>query len=124
MSDHHSSVSQSASGKRKSSSGQSQRPSELSSLELIDQCLASLPEGDERIAFLYQLRHRLIELTTSTQQHEAERTKMQSVIEKLTAPANRIGTLVSQPAEGVARIMVGGAEYYANVDPRMEGDVP
>lgn len=122
MSDHHSSVSQSSSGKQKASSGQSQRLSELSSLELIDQCLASLPEGDERIAFLYQLRHRLIELTTSTQQHEAERTKMQSVIEKLTAPANRIGTLLSQPADGVARIMVGGAEYYANVDPRMEGD--
>ena len=122
MSDHHSSVSQSSSRKRKASSGQSQRLSELSSLELIDQCLASLPEGDERIAFLYQLRHRLIELTTSTQQHEAERTKMQSVIEKLTAPANRIGTLLSQPADGVARIMVGGAEYYANVDPRMEGD--
>jgi proteasome-associated ATPase len=122
MSDHHSSVSQAASEKRKASSGQTQRLSELSSLELIDQCLASLPEGDERIALLYQLRHRLIELTTSTQQHEAERTKMQSVIEKLTAPANRIGTLVSQPAEGVARIMVGGAEYFANVDPRMEGD--
>jgi proteasome-associated ATPase len=122
MSDHHSSVSQSASGKRKSSSGQSQRPSELSSLELLDQCLASLPEGDERIAFLYQLRHRLIALTTATQQHEAERTKMQSVIEKLTAPANRIGTLVNQPADGVARIMVGGAEYYANIDPRVEGD--
>ena len=79
MSDHQSSVSQSASEKRTASSGQTQRLSELSSLELIDQCLASLPEGDERIALLYQLRHRLIELTTSTQQHVAERTKMQSV---------------------------------------------
>jgi proteasome-associated ATPase len=122
MSDHHSSAPQSASEKRQASSGQPQRPSELSSLELIDQCLASLSEGDDRIALLYQLRHRLIELTTSTQQHEAERTKMQSVIEKLTAPANRIGTLVSQPDEGVARIMVGGAEYYANVDLQMEED--
>jgi proteasome-associated ATPase len=64
----------------------------------------------------------LIELTTSTQKQEAERTKMQSIIEKLTAPANRIGTLLSEPDHGVARIMVGGAEYYANVDPRMEGD--
>jgi proteasome-associated ATPase len=122
MSDHQPSVSQPASDKPKAFSRHSQRPSELSSLELLDQCLASLPEGDERIAFLYQLRHRLIELTTSTQQHEAERTKMQSVIEKLTAPANRIGTLVSLPDEGVARIMVGGAEYYANVDLQMEED--
>ncbi len=92
MSDHLSPVPPSASDKRKTASGQTQRLSELSSLELIDQCLASLPEGDERIPFLYQLRHRVIELTTSTQQHEAERAKMQAVIEKLTAPANRIGT--------------------------------
>ena len=122
MSDHQPSVSQSDSGKPKAFSRHSQRPLELSSLELLDQCLASLPEGDDRIALLYQLRHRLIELTTSTEQHEAERTKMQSVIEKLTAPANRIGTLVSQSDEGVARIMVGGAEYYANVDLQMEED--
>ncbi len=91
-------------------------------LELIDQCLASLPEGDQRIPLLYQLRHRLVEQATSSQQQEADMKKMQSVIEKLTAPANRVGTLLGQPEEGVARIMVGGAEYYANVDPRIEGD--
>jgi proteasome-associated ATPase len=91
-------------------------------LELIDQCLASLPEGDQRIPLLYQLRHRLVEQATSSQQQEVDMKKMQAVIEKLTAPANRIGTLVGQSDEGVARIMVGGAEYYANVDPRIEGD--
>ena len=124
MSDHLSPVPPSASDTRKTVAGRTQRLSELSSLELIDQCLASLPEGDERIAFLYQLRHRVIELTTSTQQHEAERTKMQAVIEKLTAPANRIGTLIELPEAGVARIMVGGAEYFANLDPRLEGEIP
>ncbi len=124
MSDHLSSDSSSASDKLKTSSGQGQRLSALSSLELIDQCLATLPEGDERIDILYALRHRLIEMTTATQQHEAERTKMQTVIEKLTAPANRIGTLIGLPEEGVARIVVGGAEYYANVDLQLEGDEP
>ncbi len=124
MSDHLSPNPQSATDKRKASSGHTPPFSELSSLELIDQCLASLPEGDERIALLYQLRHRFLELTTSTKQHETERTKMQSVIEKLTAPANRIGTLIGLPEEGVARVMVGGAEYYTNVDLQLEGDVP
>lgn len=124
MSDHHSSIPQAGPEKAKASRGHTQRPSELSSLELLDQCLTSLPEGDERIALLYQLRHRFIEMTTATQQHEAERTKMQAVIEKLTAPANRIGTLIELPEEGVARIVVGGAEYYANVDLQLEGDVP
>lgn len=124
MSDHLAPVPPSASGKRKTASGQNNRLSELSSLELIDQCMASLPEGDEKLALLYQLRHRVIELTTSAQGHEAERTKMRAVIEKLTAPANRIGTLIGLPEEGVARIVVGGAEYYASVDLQLEGDVP
>ena len=76
------------------------------------------------LLFLYQLRHRFIEITTTTQQHESERTKMQAVIEKLTAPANRIGTLIGLPEDGIARIIVGGAEYYANVDLQLEGHVP
>jgi len=124
MSDHHSSIPESGPEKAKASRSQTQRLSELSSLELLDQCLASLPEGDERIALLYQLRQRFIEMSTATQQHESERTKMQAVIEKLTAPANRIGTLIGLPEKGVARIVVGGAEYYANVDLQLEGDVP
>ncbi|TKB73475.1 MAG: AAA family ATPase, partial [Nitrospira sp.] len=33
--------------------------------------------------------------------------------------ANRIGTLLEIPADGLARIVVGGAEYYTNVDPRV-----
>jgi proteasome-associated ATPase len=124
MSDHLSPVPQSDSRNQKDSVRQNQRVSELSSLELIDQCLVSLPEGDERIALLYQLRHRFIEITTATQQHESERSKMQMVIEKLTAPANRIGTLIGLPEDGVARIIVGGAEYYTNIDLQLDGDVP
>ena len=124
MSDHQSSASPPASNQSQASQGHSTRSSNVSALELIDQCLASLPEGDERIVLLYQLRHRFIELTTVTKQHETERTKMESVIEKLTAPANRIGTLIELPEKGVARIVVGGAEYYANVDLQLEGDVP
>ncbi len=124
MSDHQSPVSPRASNQSQASQAHPTRSSNVSALELIDQCLASLPEGDERIALLYQLRQRFIELTTATKQHETERTKMQAVIEKLTAPANRIGTLIGLPEKGVARIVVGGAEYYANVDLQLEGNLP
>jgi proteasome-associated ATPase len=55
----------------------------------------------------------------ATQQREAEFKKVSDVVAKLTAPANRIGMLLELPGEGLAHIMVGGAEYYANVDPRM-----
>ena len=124
MSDHLSAAPQASSDKRKTALPKIQKVSDLSPLELIDQCLTSLPEGDEKIALLYQLRHRLIELTTSAQGHEAERTKMQAVIEKLTAPANRIGTLIALPEKGVARIVVGGAEYYANIDLQLAEEIP
>ena len=45
--------------------------------------------------------------------------KLNEVVAKLTAPANRVVLLLEVPAEAVARIVVGGAEYYANIDPRL-----
>jgi proteasome-associated ATPase len=88
-------------------------------LELIEQCLASFPDADPRQKLLYKLRHAVILSQTANQQREVEFKKVSEVIAKLTAPANRIGTLLDLPGEGLARIMVGGAEYYANVDPRV-----
>jgi proteasome-associated ATPase len=88
-------------------------------LELIEQCLASFPENDPRQQILYKLRHSVMLTTASQQQRDAEFKKISEVVAKLTAPANRIGTLLDLPGEGLARIVVGGAEYYANVDPRV-----
>jgi proteasome-associated ATPase len=88
-------------------------------LELIEQCLASFPEGDARQKLLYKLRHAVTLSQAAQQQRELEFKKVGEVVAKLTAPANRIGTLLEVPGEGLARIVVGGAEYYANVDPRV-----
>ncbi len=88
-------------------------------LELIEQCLASFPEGDARQKLLYKLRHVVTQSQAAQQQRELEFKKVGEVVAKLTAPANRIGTLLDIPGEGLARILVGGAEYYANVDPRV-----
>ncbi|SPP63456.1 AAA family ATPase [Nitrospira lenta] len=88
-------------------------------LELIEQCLASFPENDPRQQILYKLRHSVMLSAASQQQRDAEFKKISEVVAKLTAPANRIGTLLDLPGEGLARIVVGGAEYYANVDPRV-----
>ncbi|MBX3331922.1 MAG: AAA family ATPase [Nitrospira sp.] len=88
-------------------------------LELIEQCLASFPEGDARQKLLYKLRHAVTLSQAAHQQRELEFKKVSEVVAKLTAPANRIGTLLDVPGEGLARIVVGGAEYYANVDPRV-----
>lgn len=88
-------------------------------LELIDECLATLPDDDPRQKLLYRIRHRLLQDEVAHQQRDAELQKLTGVVEKLTAPANRIGMLLDIPSEGASRILVGGAEYYANVDPRV-----
>jgi proteasome-associated ATPase len=88
-------------------------------LDLIEQCLAAFPEGDARQKLLYKLRHAVTLSQAAHQQRELEFKKVSEVVAKLTAPANRIGTLLDVPGEGLARIIVGGAEYYANVDPRV-----
>lgn len=88
-------------------------------LELIEQCLALFPEGDARQKLLYKLRHAVTLSQATHQQRELEFKKVGEVVAKLTAPANRIGILLDVPGSGLARIVVGGAEYYANVDPRV-----
>jgi proteasome-associated ATPase len=91
-------------------------------LELLEQCLALFPETDPRQKLLYKLRHAVMLSQAATQQREAEFKKVSDVVAKLTAPANRIGMLLELPGEGLAHILVGGAEYYANVDPRVASD--
>lgn len=96
-----------------------QRETGADPIELVEQCLASFSDDDPRRKILYKLRHAVVLNTAALQQREAEFKKISEVVAKLTAPANRIGTLLEIPAEGLARILVGGAEYYANVDPRV-----
>jgi len=98
---------------------QREHSSKADPLVLIDECLATLPEDAPQHAVLYKIRHQLLQEGVSQQQREAEIKKLQSVVEKLTAPANRIGTLLDKPQEGVARISVGGSEFYANIDPQL-----
>src|SRR6185503_6577191 len=88
-------------------------------LELIEQCLALFSETDPRQKLLYKLRHAVMLSQAANQQREAEFKKVSDVVAKLTAPANRIGMLLELPGDGLAHIVVGGAEYYANVDPRV-----
>jgi proteasome-associated ATPase len=93
-------------------------------LELIEQCLALFPESDPRQKLLYKLRHAVMLSQAANQQREVEFKKVSDVVAKLTAPANRIGMLLELPGDGLAHIVVGGAEYYANVDPRVaDGDL-
>ena len=86
---------------------------------LLDECLSMLPDASPQQERLYRIRHRLLQEADVHERREMELKKLGTVIEKLTAPANRVGTLLNVPTEGIARIVVGGSEFYANIDPRL-----
>ena len=88
-------------------------------LYLIDQILASTPQEDPRHPLLYTLRNKVLEGDLTFQQTQGEIKKLNQVVEKVTAPANRIGTLLGVPTPELAHIAVGGADYYTNIDPRL-----
>ena len=94
------------------------------SLQLIHHLIAETPPEDRRRRWLLELRRSILsdegEFSERIQaiQQEALRihAEMEAQIEKLTSPANRIGTLLGLPKEDIARVIVGGSEYYANLD--------
>src|SRR5207302_4102213 len=45
--------------------------------------------------------------------------KLEEVIKKVTSPANRIGTFLGAVSKETGHIVVGGADYYCNIDPRI-----
>lgn len=89
-------------------------------LGLIDRCLAALPEGDPKQKWLYRIRHLVLQEERTRRETESESQKLKGVVEKLTAPANRIGVVVGVPGSEAVRLVVGGAEYWAGVDPRLD----
>ncbi len=98
------------------------------SLQLIHHIIAETPVDDRRRRWLLELRRSILSDEGEFQerihaiQQEALRihAEMEAQIEKLTAPANRIGTLLGLPKEDIARVIVGGSEYYANIDPELK----
>src|SRR6059058_138335 len=88
-------------------------------LDAFDRVIASLPPGDP-------IRRELLDLRPDVSDHEetiAEAgrmiEKLEEVIKKVTSPANRIGTFLGATSNDTAHIVVGGADYYCNVDPRI-----
>src|SRR6266850_2020965 len=92
---------------------------EFDLLDRVDLLIATLPPGDA-------LRRELLDLRMEISQREeilieARQTieKLEEVIKKVTSPANRIGTFLGSVGKDTAHIVVGGSDYYCNVDPRI-----
>jgi len=92
---------------------------ELSPLERIDRAIASVPPGHPLQRELIDLRASLSETEGTMAEARQAIEKLEQIVQKLSAPANRIGTFLNAPNAETAQIVVGGADYYCNADPRL-----
>src|SRR6266508_2563152 len=92
---------------------------EFDLLDRIDLLIATLPPGDAIRRELLDLRMEICQREEVFVEARQTIEKLEEVIKKVTSPANRIGTYLSNPSRETAHIVVGGADYYCNVDPRI-----
>jgi proteasome-associated ATPase len=92
---------------------------QISLLEAFDRAVASLPSDNFARERLLALRAEIAAQEEMVGDAREMIEKLEQVIKKVTSPANRIGTFLGSPARDTAQIVVGGADYYCNVDPRI-----
>src|SRR5213596_60559 len=85
----------------------------------IDLLIATLPPGDAMRRELLDLRMEICQREEVFVEARQTIEKLEEVIKKVTSPANRIGTFLGSVGKEAAHIVVGGADYYCNVDPRI-----
>src|SRR5881227_1478404 len=88
-------------------------------LDSFDQLIASLPPGDPVRRDLLDLRPQISDQQETMVEARRMIEKLEEVVKKVTSPANRIGTFLGATSKDTAHIVVGGADYYCNVDPRI-----
>src|SRR5438874_755488 len=94
-------------------------PSPENLLDSFDQAIGSLPPGDPVRRELLQLRPQILDQQETMVEARRVIEKLEEVIKKVTSPANRIGTFLGATSRDTAHIVVGGADYYCNIDPRI-----
>jgi proteasome-associated ATPase len=88
-------------------------------LDAFDRVIAALPPGDPVRRDLLDLRPQIFDQQETMVEARRMIEKLEEVIKKVTSPANRIGTFLGATSKETAHIVVGGADYYCNIDPRI-----
>lgn len=109
----------------RSSGGEGDRPrgpeTAYRAVSLVDRILGLVGSEDPRIVnHLLLLRHQLE--TDEAQFDEAQKVlaEYEEAYQKLTSPANRIGTFLGSLEDGSASVALGDTEYICAVDPKLE----
>jgi proteasome-associated ATPase len=93
--------------------------SNLPLIDKLDRVIAALPPGDPIRRDLLDLRTHVSDQSQMIGEARQMIEKLEEVVKKVTSPANRIGTFLGAISKDTAHIVVGGADYYCNVDPRI-----
>ncbi len=89
-------------------------------LDTLDRLIAALPPGDMVRRELFDLRMAVAEQEDLIGESREAIEKLEQIVRKVTSPANRIGTFLGAPSPETVQIVVGGADYYCNADPRVD----
>src|SRR5213596_1730815 len=88
-------------------------------VDAFDRVISSLPPGDPVRRDLLELPPQIFDQQETMVEARRMIEKLEEVVKKVTSPANRIGTFLGATSKDTAHIVVGGADYYCNVDPRI-----
>jgi proteasome-associated ATPase len=91
----------------------------LSTLQLLDMIVGKLPPRHATILDMVYLRERVVQL--EEMQDEARHTieKLDAIVEKLRAPAFRVGTFLAAIEPDRAHVCLSGTDYVCRVDPQI-----
>ncbi|MEO5722468.1 MAG: AAA family ATPase [Chthoniobacterales bacterium] len=94
----------------------------LSVLQAFDRVVALVEPRDPLRGELLAMREGIADQEEMMSDARVMIEKLEEVIKKVTSPANRIGTYLGSPSRHTAQIVVGGSDYFCNVDPRIDLD--
>lgn len=92
----------------------------LSALQLVDLIAARIPSEQASWVELLHLRNRVATLEETNYQAQEALQQMDGVIEKLRAPALRVGTLIAAIEPDKAHVSLAGGDYVCRVDPSLD----
>jgi proteasome-associated ATPase len=92
-------------------------PENVSALQLLDRLTYELAAQGIPASGTSALRRRVVEMEELQEQARTALEQLNQAVEKLRAPAPRLGTLMQELPNGRALVCASGAEYICNLDP-------
>ena len=99
---------------------------QVRALSVLDDLLQMTSPSDSRYQYLLLLRHQLEVDERQMQEAGKALAEFEQAYDKLTSPANRIATFLSEMEDeaDTALIALGDGEFIANIDPKLDRTVP